>query len=244
MLPHMIVGLGLLVYPLLMGMAAISGEEVKAIVSDKVSYRDSDGDKRYKLEVDYIYANKDCYEKFQVDREKFALIKRGETVYVRFLPAAREWTQQVRQDGTVYDVPSLSTVAFFVFFALFWNAIVSVFFVVLYVAPVLNWWLLRYGVPAPAQMVGKSIDSTSDDGDRYRVEYSFTQGKKQASISSQLTVEPFKPGKSKNAVTSSTLTGRNLWESLNPGDKLCVLYLPAYPKVNLCLELSEYELAD
>lgn len=243
-LPHILVGIGLLIYPVLLGARTLYGVEVPATVVDRIKYRDSDGDKHYKLEIEYDYQGKGYFEDIGLNRKQYRNYKVGEKIYVHFLPLARSYTQEVRAQGTTYEAPEIQTIAFYLFFASFWNCIVGLFFFIMYIAPVIEWWLLRYGRVSTGLVKGKRIDN-SGDNTRYEIEYVFTPGKRASSVSSYLTDH--------NSVKFQTSTrhsrkglavvSKHSYDRINNGDKLSVLYLPTFPKINMTLELSEYELA-
>lgn len=127
-LPHMIVGLCLIIYPFLLGARSFYGVEVPATVADRIKYRDSEGARCYKVEVEYDYAGTQYSEDIGLNREQYSQYRKGDEVFVRFLPVARAATQEMRRQGNVYEGIPLSTVAFYLFFATFWNGIVGVFF--------------------------------------------------------------------------------------------------------------------
>lgn len=246
-LPHMIVGLCLIIFPFLLGARSVIGVEVPATVADRIKYRDSEGARCYKLEVEYDYAGTQYSEDIGLNREQYSQYRKGDQVFVRFLPVARAFTQEIRRQGAAYENIPVSTVAFYLFFATFWNGIVGVFFVVMYVGPFLQWWLLRFGQVATGTVVDKSVDSSGEDTS-YKVTYSFTPGKKtsSASVSSYLTDSSSVqfPSSSRHANISTNVVSQMLYNKFNQGDQVTVLYLPAFPKVNMTIEMSEYEVCE
>ncbi|MEZ4537416.1 MAG: DUF3592 domain-containing protein [Cyanobacteriota/Melainabacteria group bacterium] len=88
-LPHMIVGLCLIIYPFLLGARSFYGVEVPATVADRIKYRDSEGARCYKVEVEYDYAGTQYSEDIGLNREQYSQYRKGDEVFVRFLPAAR-----------------------------------------------------------------------------------------------------------------------------------------------------------
>lgn len=220
--------------------ATICGTEVKGVITDKHSHVDSEDGRVYNIEIDYKFNNEQFDEKLSVSKKEYKQYEVGEFVDVRFLPALRGMTQMVKPFGEGnYKTTDLGTIAFYLFFATFWNAIVSVFVLILYVLPVVNWWLLKFGEVCPGVVLNKS--STSDsDSTTYKADYTYAPGKK-----SPLSLER---GSSisgmggRNQVTTSGTVSHEIWQRLIEGQDICVLYSPRWPKVHCVYEFGDSEI--
>ncbi len=227
-LPHVIIGICLIVYPFLMLITNVYGTELKATVTDKVSYRDSEGDRAFKVAYKYTWNNKEQEEESGLNRREFKQYNVGDPINVRFFALAPDYTRTIRPVRGEYAQPDLATVAFYAFFALFWNGILSVFVLLLYIVPAVNWYLLRFGSVCEGVIVDKKTDR-DDDGKRYFVEYAFRPGRK-----AQLTSSDQR---------STTSTDAIMWDTYSVGDPVCVLYSRTWPKAHLVFEFSGNELA-
>src|SRR6267142_479197 len=81
----------------------------------------------------------------------------------------------------------LRSIGFFLIFALFWNAVLSLFVYFLWIAPWRTRQLYRWGAPVPGRILSKRISSGEDT--TYYLDYEFIQPKfgvlrKQQSVSS------------------------------------------------------------
>lgn len=241
-LPHVIIGIGLIIYPIVMLVSTICGTEVKGVVTDKHSHVDSEDGRIYNIEIDYKYNNEDFDEKLSVSKKEYKQFEVGNAVDVRFLPALRGMTQCVKPSGEGnYKTADLGTICFFIFFATFWNAIVSVFVMILYVAPLVNWWLFRFGAVCPGVVLHKSSNSDSD-GTTYHADYTYAPGKK-APLSLERGSTICEGGMAgKNQVKTTGAVPSDIWQHLIEGQDICVLYSPRWPKVHCVYEFSDCEL--
>lgn len=242
-MPHVIIGLGIMVYPVLLGLTSIVGVETPAVLTDKAKGRDSDGDRYYKLEYEYRWNDQKYSKNLSVDNAKYSKFKIGDDTRVRFLPGIfRDQTQQLQNPDKSYDGITITSLIFYLFFMLFWNGIVSVFVFILYIAPFLEWWLLRYGSVCIGTIDKKLVEHDSDGDERFVCAYSFIPGKKKPSSYPVLQDNHSRKRKHKKLIERSTTVNRILYRRLEKDDQVCVLYSPAWPSINMALELSDYEL--
>lgn len=222
--------------------STIYGTEVKGVITDKHSHVDSEDGRVYNIEIDYKFNSEDCDEKLSVSKKEYKQYEVGQSVDVRFLPALRGMTQSVKPSSEAnYKAVDLGTIAFFIFFATFWNAIVGLFVMILYVVPLVNWWLLRYGEVCPGVVLHKSSSSDSDST-TYRADYTYVPGKKSplslergASLSDGGMV-------GKNQVKTSGTVSFEIWQRLTEGQDICVLYSERWPKVHYVYEFGDCQI--
>lgn len=221
--------------------STIYGTEVKGIVTDKHSHVDSEDGRIYNIEIEYKFNDENCDEKLTISKQEYKQYEVGSSVDVRFLPALRGITQSVKPAGEgAYKSIDLATVGFYIFFAVFWNALLSVFVLILYVAPVVNWWLLRYGAVCPGRIQHKSSHSDSDST-TYKIDYVYAPGKKSPTTFEQgVQFSSGTPGKTQ--VTSSTSVAHSVWLRQKEGQDICVLYSPRWPSIHCVYEFSDCEI--
>ena len=210
------------------------------MVLEKVTGRDSGGDRYYKIEYEYDWNNKHHTETSGVGKQKYEKLEEGDSVMVRFLPAMREWTQQLGNPDKTYDYPDWTMVLFYIFVTIFWNTIAGLFFMILYVAPFLNWWLLRFGSTSLGVIEEKYSERDSDGDKKFKFSYVFEPGKK-LTASQELTTDRFY-SRSSRALTGEATTSQFTAHKFSKGDPVCVLYSTLWPRINMALELSGYEL--
>lgn len=234
-LPHVLVAIGLMVYPLLLGASAVCGVETPAILLEKNTGKDSDGGRYYRLTIDYEWQKEPFTETMHASRAKYKKLSVGDRLFVRFLPAFRTLTQDVRRPEAPYEPPAIATVVFYILGTIFWNAIVGLFFLALYVVPFLNWWMLRYGRACTGEIKRLSVEPRGEDGDLYRVEFVYTPGKRKSTLSSRLVEQSYQIRESRHSIRSSVVVSKQTFSRLSEGDRLSLLYLPICPKINLPL---------
>lgn len=219
-------------------LSTIYGAEVKGVITDKHSHVDSEDGRVYNIEIEYKFNDENCDEKLSVSKKEYKQYEIGNIVDVRFLPAFRSFTQAVKPAGEGdYKTLEPATVAFFIFMAVFWNSIVGVFILALYVVPVVNWWLLRYGAVCPGRIQAKSSQSGSDST-TYTIDYVYAPGKRSPTTFEQGV--QFSDGRTQT--TSSTNVGYNVWLRQKEGQDICVLYSPRWPKIHCVYEFADCEI--
>lgn len=234
-LPHVLVAIGLIVYPVLLGAAAVCGVETPAVLLEKNTGRDSDGDEYHRIKIDYTWQSEHYIETMHVSRVRYDRLAAGERLFVRFLPAFRTITQDIRTPGAPYEPPTVAAVSVYIIGTVLWIAIVGLFFLALYIVPFLNWWVLRYGRACTGEIKQLRVETKEEDGDIYRVDFVYTPGKRKSTLSSRLVEESYQPRDSRHSIRSSVVVSKETFLELAEGDRLSLLYLPLWPKVNVPL---------
>jgi hypothetical protein len=234
-LPHVIIGLCLLVYPFIYLSGIAFGTDAPASIIDKSSRLDEESGRILELEMAYDWAGEKNYKKFSVNRTQYEMHKVGDQVDMHFLPALRDMTLQWKEKGSGVSLPDIQTVLFFGFFAIFWNAVVSVFVLILYVAPVVEWYLLRFGSIGCGQVTGKETEMGSEST-TYKVMYNFEAGGK--SNSNHLHLNRYD-----SKIQSTTTVSKQVFDSTSEGESIIVAYSARHPKVNNVVDFSGYEFA-
>lgn len=208
------------------------GAEAHGFVIDKFTYKDDEDGRIYKIDVDYKWEHKTMSHKFPVDRESYNSFSDGDAIDVRFLPAFREWTLEMKSaKDAEYEKPDIQAVLFIGFFTICWNGIVGIFVMVLYVWPLVEWWLLRFGKPTIGVVVNKSHHSDSDSS-THTIEYAYDPNSKEVS-----------PFNRKEQVNTSTGVTAEVYAKVQSGDRITVLHLKRWPHINTVFEFSGLELA-
>jgi len=236
-LPHTIIGVCLMVYPFLVAGTILWGTDVNATVFDKFTFNDAEDGRVNKIAIRYKYDGKTFVDKESVGYLEYESFNVGDPVVVRFLPPPlKEYTHQFRRPGEAVKLPDLGSIAFFAFFAIFWNLICGVFVAILYVWPVVNWWLLRWGAVSQCLVTKKSSYSDSDGDKHLSVQYTFIPGRKLADFDS------LSRGDRERQVSSKTSVNRELFEQVQEGDVLNVVHTRRWPSVNTVFEFSDVDL--
>jgi len=126
------------------------------------------------------------------------------------------------QDGVM---PNYAVAIFYILLSLFWNGLIGFACYVMFVLPVIRWWLLRFGSAIAGVVTDKKIERDSDGDKMFIVGYSFS------------------PGRKMDVIAGTDHVSEHVFDSLQSGDSLSVLHLKRWPKVNTVFEFGDYELA-
>lgn len=226
-LPHLLVGIGFLCYMLLTLGWALLGWDVQGSVMRK--WEDSDSDSTsYHVEYTFVVGDRVIRDTAQVGAEFYSKLPE------RFDIDRPEVRMPVRVFGAMgrYYTNLLSpkwgpwsTVGFAWMFGLFWNSIVGVFVIFLYVYPVLIRWLIAHGAAVEGRILGKSVDS-SGDSTTYRIEYVFS------------------PDGKETVKGKYQIFTKEEYDAVKESSPVTVIYWPGKPKRNVPLEHSGYRVVE
>lgn len=237
MLPHTLIGIALLVFPFLYIGNIVIGTDVPASVIDKYTHVDDEDGRKFDVEVAYDWDGKKNYKKFSATRSEYESYKVGDPVAVRFLPAFRDWTINFRAKGESVKLPDLGAILFYGFFAGFWNFVVGIFAFVFYVLPVINSRLLKTGCVSQGVVRSKE-EIPGSESTTYKITCEFTPDKTKTRKSSKvLDLKDFN-----QKLTSEASVPKTLFDRVNQGDLVNVIYFPNKPSINTVFEYSGYEM--
>jgi hypothetical protein len=220
--PHMLVGIGLIVYLLFLAFMALAGEEVSGRVVAAREGTDDDGDPVYTLEYQYRAGGGEHRGSSTVSREVYRRLADGGVVRVVTFPPAPGIGS-----GIAGDSGRGTRILFMFLFALFWNGILSVFVWQLWVAPALHRRLYRVGTAAAGTVTGKKVVA-GDDSDTCMIHYRFAADG-----------DAVAPG----MVEGSMAVRREDYDGVREGDQLTVLYSPGRPRRSILYRFGEYDVA-
>jgi hypothetical protein len=168
LLPHTVVGIGMLVAAFMMTFIALLGTSIPATITGRLADKDSDGDPRYQLKYTYQYENV-TYQKWAgVSLNTYSTWPDGAPTSVKLLPLP------FVSDYPRLMVPgnkSMSVLGIWGF-ALFWNGIVGVFWWGIVITPRNRHRLVRHGMPVKGRVLHKRILKGSY-GDTHYVKYEY-----------------------------------------------------------------------
>lgn len=219
-IPHTLVGIGLIVYVLFLAAMTLAGEEVTGRVVSAREGTDDDGDPTYVLEYTYRADGGEYRGSSSVSRETFRRVSDGGVVRVVTFPPAPGIGA-----GIAGDTANGRNLLFLTLFALFWNGILSVFVWQSWVAPAIHRRLYRVGTPSTGTVTAKKVVS-GEDSVTHTVRYRFPLGGDASA-----------PGmaEGKMAVRDAE------YGLLREGDEVTVLYLPRRPSASTLYRFGEYE---
>lgn len=217
-LPHTLVGIGLIGFMIGSWLFLIFGTTVPAQITELKTTRGSKNTTAYEVHFRYQHFGSDHRDSTTVPKAVFDTFHQNDMVEVKVFPLPGTKFTQLKYPGAMDS--HVVKVMVSTGMALFWNGIVSVFLWALYIRPLINRWLVRNGWPAPGRITSKSVSSGKSTS--YYVEYQF-----------DLPKEGTQQGKME--VTSDA------YSLVNNGDSVSVLYSTKKPGWNVVYELADYE---
>ncbi len=223
-LPHTLVGIGVIGLALASAILALFGTDTTATVTKAYTSTSSKGSVSYHLEYVYQAGGRDHTKSQSVSRATYDAIRPpGElegtpsSIRVRYLRLG-SWSDQVllENGGAWRRMGGL------LFFALFWNGILSVFLYLAWVKPIRQRLLVKYGdvtagtILSSRKRQGKSIS--------YYVTFRFRNPETGADLEREVDIQ-----------------GEAHYQSAVEGRKVTVIYSPRNPKRALIYELSPYQ---
>jgi hypothetical protein len=165
-MPHTLVGLGVLGLTLFMTLVTLFGSAVPATVTGRYSKDDSDGDTQHYLNYRYTASGAVHDKTAKVSYATYSTTTEGTTLTVKVLPFLQEYPYlNIAGNKT-------TPLGFMWCFTLFWNGILAVFWWTLVLSPHLHRRLVRWGVPVIGRVLHKRIVKGSY-GDSHYVRYEF-----------------------------------------------------------------------
>ncbi len=191
--------------------------------SGKVVARSDDGDSdedNYRVEYTYTVA-KNSYRHWEsVPFDAYADLEVGAPVLVQYAPLLPGMVAGVALPAR----SRLWNLGFWAPFALFWDAIVSIFLYLLVVLPLRARWLHCHGKAGVARIVRKEV-SKRDDSTSYFLCYDFTpESMRPAAVSDKIAVELAE------------------WNTVQIGDETTILYDPSRPHRRLLYPYGGFEI--
>jgi len=219
-LPHTLVGIGMILYALFLAAILLFGEEVPGRVVDGSQGTDDDGDPLYTVAYTYRVGGTEYRGSSAVSRETFTRVSDGGVVRVVVFPLAPG------VGSSIAGEPGRgSALLFVVVFAVFWNGILSVFLWQIYVLPYLHKQLFRLGSPVTGTVTKKEV-ARGKQGDRHVIHYQYAAGGETAAPS---------------LLSGKMVVPKEGFGLVAEGDQLTVLYAPRRPSRSLLYRWGEYE---
>jgi hypothetical protein len=218
-LPHTLVGCWLLLYAVYATSVCLFGKSVPGRVVAR-DYTTDDGSTSYHLVCEYRIDGKAYRANASASDEEYRSVSNGTQVDVRLMP----FLPGVGARPLLPGRSLLSTLWQPWLFALFWNAIVSVFVLIFYVGPWMERRLVARGEPAAGRIVRKETD-TRGDSPTYYLHFEFAPA---------------------TAGSAGMVSGRRsveaaAYDRVRGGDRVTVLYDPNRPKRSVLYEYADYE---
>ena len=216
-LPHILVGIGvflLVVSKLAMG---IVGSRADASIIGRTATPSSKGGTSYHVQFTFI-ANRERYEgKSQMNQSAFNELPEQGRLPIVYLSFAPRYFAEYVPPGKTFPSNTWMLLAF----ALFWNAIVSLFAYPFYIAPWREKRLIKYGSEAGGKVLAKRLTRGSKGGTRCNIDYTY-----------EVLGTKYK---------GKTQVSQRLYDATPEGAPLSVVYDPVRPKRSGAVELSEWE---
>lgn len=222
-LPHTLIGIGLIGYFILTVLAAAFGTDITATVTKAHTEHRSKGGMNYHVDYTYSADGRQYTNSDNVGASTFAAVNRPAeieegtaTVRVRHLNLS-PWHRQLLIEG---HSPWVSA-GQMLFAALFWNGILSIFLTLAWVLPIRKRNLIRHGFATTGTIVSKRM----------------REGK---SISYHATFGFRNPEDGQEFKREMQLTGKTDYEAAKAGQPVTVIYSERNPRRAIIYELSGY----
>lgn len=212
-LPHMCVGVGMLLFLAWELSVLLFGTSSTGNVTGRHTKPSSKGGPtRF---IDYAYGNR-IADHQQVAFNDYQRLATGSPVKVRSLTIAGH------SFSLLIDplAPTLRDIGFLAFFSCFWNGVVCIFVWTLYVLPWRRKWLARNGEPVVGRVTSK-VSLPGKNGKTYSVKYDYASSDGLAR-SGEMPIEPI------------------AYEETREGQNVIVLYDPMKPNHSVVYEFGEY----
>lgn len=167
-LPHTLAGLFMLAWAIHVSLTLLLGQTVQARVTNYTSHRGSKGSMTYHVEYLYNWHDGPHTASAQVNASEYRSVPVGALMPVRIMP----FTPGL---GSVPQLPGFSPgkkLGFHWLFALFWNGIVGVFWLIIFVLPRRERALVQRGLAVRGQVIEKER-VTSNKRPAWKVRYAF-----------------------------------------------------------------------
>lgn len=229
LLPHTIVGIGLVLWALHSLAVIAFGVFVPAQVTHLHTKRGSKGSIAYNVAYTYPLGGQSYLAKTTVGSADYATLQVGSTLQVKVLALTPDWnTIPVVPNNSGYKDAWLK-----VPFALFWNGILLVFYIALYGALFKSKKLVSDGVA----VIGEIQDKTTrrQKTTTYVISYAYI---------ADPAISPANGGVAWGAITplqKEMRVSKPIYDQLNKGDWVTVLYDPKKPSKSILYLASSHE---
>lgn len=219
-MPHTLVGIGMIAYALFLAAMLLFGEEVPGRVVDSHQGTDDDGDPAYTLVYTYRVGGTEYRGSSSVSRETFTRVSDGGVVRVVAFPLTPGVGSSIAGEPGGGGI-----LLFVVVFAVFWNSILSVFLWQIYVLPHLHRQLFRSGSPVTGTVTKKEV-ARRKGRESHVVHYQYAAGGETSAPS---------------LMSGKMVVPKEEFGRLAEGDQLTVLYAPRRPSRSLLYRCGEYD---
>jgi hypothetical protein len=217
LVPHVWAGVAVLVVVLWTPAAALFGQDEVATVTNRTVHRGKNGPS-YRVEYTYEESGRRYHDSEGVDQSMYGRLSAGTSVAVRSFHIAGLGSSRL---GTT----PLFDSSFFgpLFFMLFWNTFLTVFFLTIIFRPLRERRLVQLGEVASGVVTGKQIQRGKST--TYYVQYSFTSQAGEA-VDGKMTVD------------------KSAYDFAKTGDEVAVFYDPVKPTRSLVYKYIQYRVLD
>jgi hypothetical protein len=222
-IPHTLVGIGILLVflgKLALGTVGTKTEAnivAKTISHSKKSSRRSHSNTSYNVKFAFVHDRQSYEGQSNVGETTYGSLPEQGRIPIVYLPIAPKFFADYQDPESAFPSNTWPMLGF----ALFWNAIVGVFFYVAYIGPWREKQLIVQGGEADGKVLSKSFTRGYKGGTRYEITYSYT-----------VLGATYKGSASVNAA---------LYEATPEGAPLSVAYDLAKPQRSMAVELSDWE---
>jgi hypothetical protein len=212
-LPHTLVGVGLIVAIPVTAYIRNCGQPVTATVDKLDTHRSSKGKISYYVDYHFTLDDRRYDERDSVPLDTYAYTHRGDQIAGR---AGLVFNHALFFGPGAFGGPGVLAL---MGFALFWNGIVGIFFYTAWIAPIRQRLLVKHGAVAAGVVSGKEI--IRGKGTRYKISYTFTP-------------------RNFDDQTGSCIVSRSVYDDTEPDAPCTILYDQNKPRRNLAYEFCDF----
>lgn len=217
-LPHTLVGIGLIVVLIMKMSLGLLGSETDGRIENIETKASKNGNERYKLSYRFFHAGEYYQDHSDVDGPLPEEWTKNSRVPIKYLAILPSHASDIIEPNKRFPNNTL----FIVGMALFWNGILSVFVYSIYIFPYRQKQLLRHGHEVAGKLTAMITTQTTRPTERYRAVYSY----RVAGVDYQNTVP----------------LDRQQAHTLHEGIIVRVIYDPNKPQRAIAVELSPWEI--
>ena len=223
-LPHTLVGIGILLAALYTTLVLLFGTTVSGRVTDHyIVYSRKSNTPSYHVKYIYRFGNQEYIGSGVINANEYENASPEAPIDVKLLPLAPNLGQQIyTSSGT-----TLGQAGFFWVFAIFWNGLLSVFWWALLIKPLRDRSLIISGQFSIGEITDKKV--IQGKSTTYSVAYRF---------------QPDPIGLRESLPITGKMTVRSRdWDTVREGSQVTVLYDPKRPKNSIAYQFADYEAA-
>jgi len=216
-LPHALVGLGLAVFVVLLMLWSLFGTNMQGAITGKSTSR-SKGTTYYHLQYTFRVDGQAHDDSAQVPFAEYQRASPGDARTVRYFAAGPLHYSSTPDPRSVPPwLPAL-------FFALFWNGFMCVFYYQMFFLPLLERWLCRNGTAVRGVVVRKDEKRGARNRRMNRLRYAF--------------VDEWGTRREREVTAPSS----EWWARIQVEDPITVLVVPGRPRWNVAYEVASYRI--